>query len=210
LISWVKRQLFRSYQIPTWNSAKNYQDKPSLTSRPFVFGHPSVLFAILFIYYAEFLHSLMLPNPAMSLLMKRCIWSLPLSPTSLPTPLHQRLSGPRRPALRPRPFRPQEPRSPSSLSPSVQPFVPSSRSKSQRWLDASSPASSEVSLLPARPSSVTSSSLARLASSRSRSQRRDCHTRFLCQNEVLIVCMTQDHLFHTYSQKCSQITKCHE
>jgi hypothetical protein len=26
---------------------------------------------------------------------------------------------------------------------------------------------------------------------------------------VLIVCMTQDHLFHTYDQKCSQITKCH-
>jgi hypothetical protein len=36
-----------------------------------------------------------------------------------------------------------------------------------------------------------------------------CHTRFLSQNRVLIVCMTQDHLFHTYSQKCSQITKCH-
>jgi hypothetical protein len=37
-----------------------------------------------------------------------------------------------------------------------------------------------------------------------------CHTRFLCQNQVLIVCMTQDQLFHTYSQKCSQITICHE
>jgi hypothetical protein len=36
-----------------------------------------------------------------------------------------------------------------------------------------------------------------------------CHTRFLCQNRVLIVCMIQDQLFHTYSQKCSQITKCH-
>jgi hypothetical protein len=36
-----------------------------------------------------------------------------------------------------------------------------------------------------------------------------CHTRFLSQNRVLIVCMTQDHLFHTYGQKCSQITKCH-
>jgi hypothetical protein len=36
-----------------------------------------------------------------------------------------------------------------------------------------------------------------------------CHTWFLSQNRVLIVCMTQDHLFHTYSQKCSQITKCH-
>jgi hypothetical protein len=35
------------------------------------------------------------------------------------------------------------------------------------------------------------------------------HTRFLCQNRVLIVCMTQDQLFHTYGQKCSQITKCH-
>jgi hypothetical protein len=30
-----------------------------------------------------------------------------------------------------------------------------------------------------------------------------CHTRFLCQNRVLIVCMTQDQLFHTYGQKCS-------
>jgi hypothetical protein len=37
-----------------------------------------------------------------------------------------------------------------------------------------------------------------------------CHTRFLRQNQVLIVCMTQDQLFHTYGQKCSQITKCHE
>jgi hypothetical protein len=36
------------------------------------------------------------------------------------------------------------------------------------------------------------------------------HTRFLCQNQVLIICMTQDQLFHTYGQKCSQITKCHE
>jgi hypothetical protein len=32
----------------------------------------------------------------------------------------------------------------------------------------------------------------------------------LCQNQVLIICMTQDQLFHTYSQKCSQITKCHK
>jgi hypothetical protein len=32
----------------------------------------------------------------------------------------------------------------------------------------------------------------------------------LCQNQVLIICMTQDQLFHTYGQKCSQITKCHE
>jgi hypothetical protein len=30
------------------------------------------------------------------------------------------------------------------------------------------------------------------------------------QNQVLIICMTQDQLFHTYGQKCSQITKCHE
>jgi hypothetical protein len=37
-----------------------------------------------------------------------------------------------------------------------------------------------------------------------------CHTWFLCQNQILIVCMTQDQLFHTYSQNCSQITKCHE
>jgi hypothetical protein len=36
-----------------------------------------------------------------------------------------------------------------------------------------------------------------------------CHTQFLCQNRVLIVCMTQDQMFHTYGQKCSQITKCH-
>jgi hypothetical protein len=37
-----------------------------------------------------------------------------------------------------------------------------------------------------------------------------CHTRFCYQNYVLIVCMTQDQLFHTYGQKWSQITKCHE
>jgi hypothetical protein len=37
-----------------------------------------------------------------------------------------------------------------------------------------------------------------------------CHTRFLCQNQVLIICITQDQLFHTYGQKYSQITKCHE
>jgi hypothetical protein len=36
-----------------------------------------------------------------------------------------------------------------------------------------------------------------------------CHARFLCQNQVLIVCMIQDQMFHTYGQKCSQITKCH-
>jgi hypothetical protein len=29
-----------------------------------------------------------------------------------------------------------------------------------------------------------------------------CHTRFLCQNQLLIICMTQDQLFHTYGQKC--------
>jgi hypothetical protein len=29
----------------------------------------------------------------------------------------------------------------------------------------------------------------------------DYHTRFLCQNQVLIVCMTQDQLFHTYGPK---------
>jgi hypothetical protein len=28
-----------------------------------------------------------------------------------------------------------------------------------------------------------------------------CHTRFLCHNQVLIVCMTQDQLFHTYGPK---------
>jgi hypothetical protein len=28
-----------------------------------------------------------------------------------------------------------------------------------------------------------------------------CHTWFLCQNQVLIVCMTQDQLFHTYRPK---------
>jgi hypothetical protein len=28
-----------------------------------------------------------------------------------------------------------------------------------------------------------------------------CHTQFLCQNQVLIVCMTQDQLFHTYGPK---------
>jgi hypothetical protein len=31
--------------------------------------------------------------------------------------------------------------------------------------------------------------------------RRTCHTRFLCQNQVLIVCMTQDKLFHRYGPK---------
>jgi hypothetical protein len=31
----------------------------------------------------------------------------------------------------------------------------------------------------------------------------------LCQNRVHIVCMTQDQMFHTYDQKCSQVTKCH-
>jgi hypothetical protein len=38
----------------------------------------------------------------------------------------------------------------------------------------------------------------------------DCHTQFLCQNQVLIVWMTQDQLFYTYGQKGSQISKCHE
>jgi hypothetical protein len=28
-----------------------------------------------------------------------------------------------------------------------------------------------------------------------------CHTRFLCQNQVLIACTTQDQLFHTYGPK---------
>jgi hypothetical protein len=36
-----------------------------------------------------------------------------------------------------------------------------------------------------------------------------CHTRFLCQNRVLIVCMTQDQMFHIYGQKGSQKTICH-
>jgi hypothetical protein len=30
-----------------------------------------------------------------------------------------------------------------------------------------------------------------------------CHIRFSCQNQVLIICMIQDQLFHIYSQKCS-------
>jgi hypothetical protein len=29
----------------------------------------------------------------------------------------------------------------------------------------------------------------------------NCHTHFLCQNQVLIVLMTQDQLFHTYGPK---------
>jgi hypothetical protein len=29
----------------------------------------------------------------------------------------------------------------------------------------------------------------------------ECHTRFLCQNQVLIVCMTHDQLFHTLGPK---------
>jgi hypothetical protein len=37
-----------------------------------------------------------------------------------------------------------------------------------------------------------------------------CGTRFLCQNQVLIVCMTRDQLFYTYGKKGSQKTKCHE
>jgi hypothetical protein len=37
-----------------------------------------------------------------------------------------------------------------------------------------------------------------------------CHTQFLYQNQVLIICMTHDQLFHTYDQKCSQITNCYE
>jgi hypothetical protein len=37
-----------------------------------------------------------------------------------------------------------------------------------------------------------------------------CHTQFLCQNQELIICMTKDKLFHTYDQKGSQKTKCHE
>jgi hypothetical protein len=36
-----------------------------------------------------------------------------------------------------------------------------------------------------------------------------CHTQFLCQNQVLIVCMTQDQMFHTYGQKGLYKTKCH-
>ncbi len=28
-----------------------------------------------------------------------------------------------------------------------------------------------------------------------------CHIQFLCQNQVLIVCMTQDQMFHTYGPK---------
>jgi hypothetical protein len=32
-------------------------------------------------------------------------------------------------------------------------------------------------------------------------ESRLCHTRFLCQNQVLMVCMTQDQLFHTYGPK---------
>jgi hypothetical protein len=37
-----------------------------------------------------------------------------------------------------------------------------------------------------------------------------CHTRFLCQNQVLIICMAHDQLLHTYGQKCSQKSNCHE
>jgi hypothetical protein len=29
----------------------------------------------------------------------------------------------------------------------------------------------------------------------------ECHSQFLCQNQVLIVCMTQDQWFHTYGPK---------
>jgi hypothetical protein len=29
----------------------------------------------------------------------------------------------------------------------------------------------------------------------------ECHSQFLCQNQVLIVCMTQDQWFHTYDPK---------
>jgi hypothetical protein len=41
-------------------------------------------------------------------------------------------------------------------------------------------------------------------------EKAKCQTQFLCQNQVLIICMTQDQLFHRYSQQCSQITKCHK
>jgi hypothetical protein len=37
-----------------------------------------------------------------------------------------------------------------------------------------------------------------------------CHTQFLCQNQVLIICMALDQLLHTYGQKYSQITNCYE
>jgi hypothetical protein len=36
---------------------------------------------------------------------------------------------------------------------------------------------------------------------RRKGARERCHTQFLCQNQVLIVCMTQDQLFHTYGPK---------
>jgi hypothetical protein len=56
--------------------------------------------------------------------------------------------------------------------------------------------------------SLRASSLARLASY-SQHGSETCHTPFLCQNQVLIVCMTQDQMFHTYGQKGSQKTKYH-
>jgi hypothetical protein len=39
---------------------------------------------------------------------------------------------------------------------------------------------------------------------------RFSHTRFLCQNQVLIVCMPKINCSTHIDQKCSQITKCHE
>jgi hypothetical protein len=37
-----------------------------------------------------------------------------------------------------------------------------------------------------------------------------CHTRFLCQNQVLIICMPMINCSTHIDKKCSQITKCHE
>jgi hypothetical protein len=38
----------------------------------------------------------------------------------------------------------------------------------------------------------------------------ECHTRFLRQNQVLIICMTRINYSTHTNQKCSQIAKCHE
>jgi hypothetical protein len=37
-----------------------------------------------------------------------------------------------------------------------------------------------------------------------------CHTHFLCQNQVLIVCMLRINCSTHTDKKCSQITKCYE
>jgi hypothetical protein len=45
---------------------------------------------------------------------------------------------------------------------------------------------------------------------RTRNEQRSCHTRFLCQNKVLITCVPKTFYSTHTDKKCSQIAKCHE